>query len=176
MPDWLTHVLVGYALATALSARYDWIDSSFVTLAMVGALVPDLEKASLLLPSDVVAAALGVPFDWSAFHTLGGSLVVVCALALCLPDAHRGAGLLVLSLGAGSHHVLDVLLTQSGGATYPFLWPVIEYRAPSVDLFRSSDRELAAVATLFAVAVWYVRYQVLPTAPPSVADERRSGQ
>lgn len=174
MPDWLTHVLVGYALATALSVRYDWIGPRYVTLAMAGALVPDLAKAKLVVPSDAVAAALGVPFDWAAFHTLGGSLVVVCIVALWLPATYRRAGLLVLALGASSHHALDLLLTQSSGTTYQFLWPLTEYRAPSVDLYRSSDREPAAFATLAAVAVWYVRYHLLPDGPHDIVGSRAS--
>lgn len=174
MPDWLTHVLIGYALATALSARYDWLGPRYVTLVMVGALLPDLSKVELVLASEAVSAVLGVPFDWFAFHTVGGSILAVCAFGCLLPRAYRRAGLLALALGAASHHALDLLLTQSGGVTYPFLWPLTEYRAPSVDLFRSSDREPALIAVLLASLVWYARRRLPSASAEPSRDERLS--
>lgn len=172
MPDWLTHVLVGYALATACALHWDWITPRLVTLATVGALVPDLTKWKLLVPSDAVAAALGVPFDWSAFHTLGGTVVTVLALGVLLPARYRRRGLLLLALGAASHHALDLLLIQPGGYTYPVLWPLSGYRAPSADLYLSSDREPALVAGAAALVVWYARYHAGRLAPRHVTEER----
>lgn len=158
MPDWLTHVLVGYALATACSLYWDWITPRLVTLAMVGALLPDLTKWKLLVPSEAVGAALGVPWNWSAFHTLGGTAVAVLAVVVLLPARYRRRGALVLALGAASHHALDLLLVQPSGHTYPALWPLSTYRAPAADLYLSSDRGPAVVAAVAALVVWYARY------------------
>lgn len=155
MPDWLTHALVGYALATALGLRADWLDARYVTLAMVGALLPDLAKLDLLVPSDAVAATLGTSFDWFALHTLGGTAVTALAVAALLPAEHRRRGLLVLALGATSHHALDLLLVQPSGLTYPVLWPLSDLRVPSVDLYLSSDREPAIAAAVLALAARY---------------------
>lgn len=160
MPDWLTHVLVGYALATALSVRYEWLDARFVTLAMLGALLPDLSKLELVVPSDAVAGVLGVPFDWGAFHTLGGTAVVVAAIALTFPARYRRPSALALSLGAISHHALDLLLTNASGQTYAFLWPLTAYRAPAVGSYSSNDPVLAVAAALLALTVWFVRVHV----------------
>lgn len=162
MPDWLTHVLVGYALATALSVRLAWLSPRYVTLAMVGALLPDLTKLKLLVPAEAVTATLGVPFDWMAFHTLAGTLVAVLFVAALVPAEYRRRALLVLALGATSHHALDLLLVQPSGLTYPVLWPLTDFRAPSVDLYLSSDREPALVAATLALLVRYARDRVDP--------------
>jgi len=77
MPDLLTHVLVAYILATLLSARYEWLTPQFVTLVMLGAIVPDLTKIRLLIDSALIESLLTIPFDWNAIHTTGGALVAI---------------------------------------------------------------------------------------------------
>ncbi len=159
MPDLLTHVLAAYVLATLLSFRYEWITPQYVTAAMVGAVVPDLAKISLLVPSYQVGSALGVPFDWFAIHTIGGSLVVIALCALLTGASHRRRVFLLLALGAASHHALDALLITSTGYSYAIFWPVSTYHPPSPGLFLSTDRWPAAVSGAAAATVWYVRSQ-----------------
>ncbi len=159
MPDLLTHVLAAYVLATLLSFRYEWITPQYVTAAMVGAAVPDLAKISLAVSSYQVQAVLGVPFDWFAIHTLGGSLVAVAICALLAGEKHRRKVFLLLALGAASHHLLDALLITPTGYSYAIFWPLSTYHPPSPGLFLSTDRWPAAVSGLTAVTVWYFRYQ-----------------
>ena len=173
MPDWVTHVLVAYALATGLSVRYAWIGPQHVTLCLLGALVPDLAKIELVVPSSAVSAVLGVPWDWAALHTLGGTLIVVALIGLALAPDRRREGVGFLALGAASHHALDLALTQSGEVTYRFLWPVSTAQLPASGYFRSGDLELVVVAALFAAAVWVVRYGV-DSVRSSTATDRRT--
>lgn len=173
MPDWLTHVLVGYALATALAAVRGEIERRHVTLAMTGALLPDASKLSLVVPSDAVSAALGVPFEWFALHTLPVTVVLAAAIGVLLPAEGRRLGVGLLLLGGLSHHALDLLLLQPSGYTYPVLWPLSTFQAPSADLYQSSDRAPALVAGCLALVAAFVRSHALDR--PGPARETRDG-
>lgn len=77
MADFLIHVLCVYVLTTASSLRYEWITPPLITIAMMGAMIPDLSRASFLVPDGAVAALPGVPFAWFGFHTIGGITVAI---------------------------------------------------------------------------------------------------
>lgn len=158
MPDLLTHVLVCYVLATLLSFRYDWLTPAFVTVAMLGALVPDLTKIALLIPSAQVETFLGIPFAWRAIHMFGGTLVAITIGALLTSQKHRRRVFLLLALGAASHHILDAFLINPSGYSYAIFWPFTTYNPPTPNLYLSSDRWPALVLGMLAVTVWYVRY------------------
>ncbi len=153
MPDLLTHVLVGYAIGTALSIRDGRLDRARVTLVMVGALSPDLAKVDLVVPASVVGDLLGVPFRWSALHTLGGSVLVAALCALLFAPEYRRAVLALVALGAASHHLLDLGLATPTGETYAVFWPLTSARLPAGDLYLSTDRWPAVVAGTCAVLV-----------------------
>ena len=154
MPDLLTHVFVMYGVVTVASWRYDWLAPPYVTVAMMGAMIPDMTKIKLLLPSHRVESALGLPFDWFALHTLGGSLVAVLIGTVLVPRSHRGRVLSLLALGAASHLLLDALLVNPSGHSYAVLWPLTQYRPPTPGLYLSTDRWSAAVTGAVAGLVW----------------------
>ena len=158
MPDLLTHVLVAYVLATLLSFKYDWITPTMVTVAMLGAIVPDLTKISLVIPNARMEALLGIPFDWFAVHTVAGSVVAVAIGALLVRSEHRKRVFFLLLLGALSHHFLDAILINPTGYSYALFFPVTSYHPPTPGLFLSSDRWPAVVSALLAGMVWYLRY------------------
>lgn len=160
MPDVLTHALAAYAIATLLSIRFEWLGSQYVTIAMIGALVPDTTKIKLLVDSAQVEATLGVPFSWGALHTLGGSIVIVLAGAVLAGREHRGPVLLALLLGMGSHHALDLLIAHPAGHGYALFWPLSGYHVPVAGLFHSSDRWPAAVAAIAAAGAYHLRYRI----------------
>ncbi|WP_255170945.1 metal-dependent hydrolase [Natrononativus amylolyticus] len=153
MAELLTHVLVAYACATALSWRYEWLTPRYVTVAMAAAMIPDLNRIGLLVPGAAVETVVGVPFDWGAMHTLGGSLLVVCLGALVVPARYRRRVFLVALLGMLSHHALDLLLVGLSGHSYLVLWPLTQYHPPTPSLYLSSDRWPALVALLVAAGV-----------------------
>ena len=157
MPDFLTHVLVGYTLAAMLSLRHNWIKRSDVTVCMAGALAPDLSKIELLISSTTVESLIGAPFDWFAFHTLGGVTVSIAVGSLLVTDSERRRVFGLLALGAGSHLFLDTLLVNVSGYSYPVFWPVTMYHPPTPSLFWSSDRWPLAVAAVSSCITWSVR-------------------
>jgi membrane-bound metal-dependent hydrolase YbcI (DUF457 family) len=159
MPDLFTHILVGYVLATLLSMRYEWLTPQYVTVAMLGALVPDLTKIKLLVPSTQVESLLGIPFDWFAIHTLGGALVAVTIGAFTTTPDRRKYIFALLLLGAISHLILDSFLLKASGYSNILFWPFIQRGIPTPGLYLSSDRWPALVTGLLAVLVWYVRYR-----------------
>lgn len=158
MADLFTHVLVGYSIGTILSFRYKWLTPKLVTVVMLGALVPDLTKIALVVPSSQVEGLLGIPFEWRAFHRLGGTLVVITMGALLTDTEHRRRVFLLLAVGAASHHCLDVFNIKLSGYAYAVFWPLTTYNPPTPNLFLSSDRWPAVVAVTIAAFLWYVRW------------------
>lgn len=177
MPDMLTQVLVGYALGTALAWRYDWMRPAHVTAVMAGVLVPDLNRMELLVDSYAVETALGVPFDWGAFHTLGGVTVAILLGALLAVRGQRRRLVPLFAVGAGSHLALDAFLYSPSGRGYDVLWPLTQYHPPSPGLYMSTDPWTAAVALVVAAAVYVedqrrrgVERPPSPTAEPEKTD------
>ena len=159
MADLLTHVLTAYILATVCSWRYEWLTPPFVTVAIVGAMIPDLNRLDLVVSAELITAVTGLPFDWDAFHTLGGSLLAVLIGSLLVPPPYRRRVGALLLLGAASHHALDLLLLNASGYSYAVFWPVTGFNPPSPNLYLSTDRWPAICAAGFATIVWYVRYK-----------------
>ncbi|AGB38792.1 metal-dependent hydrolase [Natronococcus occultus] len=159
MAELFTHILTAYVLATLLSWRYEWLTPQFVTVAMVGAMIPDLNRLELLLPADLLTAVLGVPFDWGAFHVLGGSLVAVAIGTLLAPPAYRRRAGALLLLGMASHHALDLLLLTPSGYADAVRWPITGSHPPSPGLYLSTDRWPALCSAVLAAGVWYARSQ-----------------
>jgi hypothetical protein len=163
MPDILTHVLVGYVLGTLLAMHYDRLGSAHVTLVMLGALTPDLTKIAVVLPSEQVEALLGIPFDWFALHMLGGNLIIVLLGTLLVVPKYRTRVLLLLALGAASHHTLDLLLINVSGYAYPVLWPLTQYNPPAGMLYLSTDRWPAVITGIVAAGLWWTRRAIIGT-------------
>ena len=161
MAELLTHVFVAYVLATALSWRYKWLTAPYVTLAMAGAMTPDFSRLDLIIPAETIESTFGIPFDWGAFHTLGGTTLVVAVGALLTPAKYRRKVVAVLALGALSHHALDLLLINPSGYSYSVFWPLTQYRPPTPNIYLSSDRWPALVSGLIAAAVWAIDRRLL---------------
>ncbi|WP_205254031.1 MULTISPECIES: metal-dependent hydrolase [Halostella] len=121
---------------------------------MLGALSPDVVKVRLLIPATSIEAMLGIPFDWLPLHTLGGTVLIVAIGAWLVGPEQRRVTLLLLALGAVSHHALDLLLITPSGYAYPVLWPLTGYHPPTGNLYLSSDRWPAAVAGCIALVLW----------------------
>jgi len=156
MPDLLTHTLLAYTLGMVFSWRYDWLTPQYVTVAMAGAFIPDLAKIGLVIPRNQIAALLGVPFNWFGIHTLGGVLLAALIGVVFVTPTSRRRVFALLSLGAGSHLLIDAFLVKVSGHSYPLLWPLTTYAPPTPGLYLSTDVLPAVVMGLIAGGVWFV--------------------
>lgn len=154
MPDLLTHVLVAYVTATALAWNVSRIPRWFVPVGMVGAVLPDVVKIYLLVPSGVVESALGVPFAWDPIHRLGGVLALAGLGTLLFDRPYRRAVFGTLVAGATTHLFLDSLIRRANGLTPPYLYPLSWWHPPSGNLYLSSDGWPAALALVVAAGVF----------------------
>ncbi|WP_222912755.1 metal-dependent hydrolase [Natrinema sp. SYSU A 869] len=154
VPDVLTHVIVGYVIGTLLSIRYERIRRAHVTLVMIGALSPDFTKIDLMFPDGFIGYLLGIPFSWAPLHVLGGTIVVALFGSLLFAPEYRRDAIVLVAIGAASHHVLDLGLMTPTGYSYAAFWPLTEFRPPSGGLYLSTDRWPALVSGLCAVLVW----------------------
>ncbi len=154
MADLYTHILAGYIIGTILSWWFEWIEYPFVTVVMVGAALPDLNRLEWVIPAETVTRVVGVPFAWWPIHRLGGTVLMACLFALLVPQRHRRAVFGLLLLGASSHYVLDVFLHSWTGYSTAYLWPISEYRFPVGHYYRSTERWPAVLATVVAGCIW----------------------
>ena len=160
MADLLTHVLVAYILATLCSFRYDWITPRMVTIAMMGALIPDMSRLSLLIDGERVSELLGIPFTWFGFHTVGGAFLAIFVGVVLARHEYRKRVFLLLTLGVVSHLLLDAFLYKPSGVTAPMFWPFLTNGQPIPGLYLSTDRWPAIVSVIGAAGTWYVRYRL----------------
>lgn len=153
MAEWLTHVLGAYVLATLLSWRYPWLSPGYVTIAMIGSIVPDLNRMELVVSEHTVEALLGIPFSWTPIHFLSGSLAAVGIGSLLVGSRQRAPMFALLLLGMGTHHAFDLLLVGLSGHSYPLFWPLSQYAPPTPSLYLSTDRWPALVVGAVAAVV-----------------------
>jgi len=153
MSDLLTHVLVGFTFRTILPVWLEWIGPSFVAIVIVGAVLPDLTKVDMVVPSSAVEAALGIPFDWFALHTPFGTMLVSSIGALLVDKPYRLRVFALLLAGAASHFVLDALMISPSRFYHVLLWPVSTRHVALPALYLSSDSWTAVVAAVVALTV-----------------------
>ena len=157
MTDVLTHALAGYIIGMVLSFRVSWLRAPFVTAVMVGALLPDFTKVSLVLSSSRVESILGTPFDWFALHTPFGVILTAGIGSLLVSGDNRGRVFILLLVGAASHIFLDSLLMSPSRFSYVLFWPFRVVLVPLPMYILSSDRWPAVVAAVIALILRYAR-------------------
>jgi len=155
MPDLLAHALFAYAVATVAGLRVDWMAPPFVTLTIVGAMIPDLSKAYLVVDDEPIEAVVGGTIEWLALHTGGGIVLSVAIGVTLVATHHRRRATITLGSGALSHVVLDLFLrTATGTAPYSIFWPVTTYRPPTLGVYLSTQSWPTAVAAILAAIAW----------------------
>ncbi|OVE84440.1 metal-dependent hydrolase [Natronolimnobius baerhuensis] len=152
MAELLSHVLIAYALATIVSWRLEWVTRRWVAIAMIGALIPDVNRIGMFVSDATLEAVLGVPVGLDAIHTLGGTILLAGIGAMVLTTQHRRA-FGVLLAGALSHLLVDGVKAYADGAAGAWLYPVTWYRHPTPSLYVSSDPMVLVVTALGALVV-----------------------
>lgn len=167
MSEWLTHVFVAYALFTVGSWRLDWLGKRWVAVAVVGSILPDLNRLRLLVAPDLISAPLGVPFDWDGLHTLAGIVLLSGIGALLFErrrERRRAFGLLIA--GALSHIVVDIPQRYADGQTLTNLYahPLPPWRVSTPGWYVPADRWVVLVAFAAALVVFVLdRYWMQPS-------------
>lgn len=161
MAEWLTHILLAYALFTVVGWYVEWLDSKWVAVGMVGSMLPDLSRLDLLIESDQITARFGIPFEWGGLHTLGGAVVLSAIGAVLFAtrqQRYRAFGLLFA--GALSHIIVDLPQTYADGlmVTNLYLFPLPPWRFPTPGWYVSADRWVVVVSLAVGLAVFVVDY------------------
>jgi hypothetical protein len=157
MADLLTHVLVAYALLTVVSWRLDWLTRPWIAVGMGGAIIPDLQRLDLLLDSQLIESATGLPFTYSHFGTIGGLALTAGVITVLFERRWwlRVYGLLVA--GGITHLVLDGTRVWADGRAGQWLFPILPaWRPPSPNLYITADPLVPAVTLTVAAVVFLI--------------------
>lgn len=178
MAEWLTHVLLAFALFTALGWVIEWIDEGWVAVGMIGSILPDLNRLELIVPADTVSAIAGVPFQWGGLHTIGGAVLLAGLGALLFDTRTRQwRAFLVLFGGALWHLIVDLPQQYADGAmlTNLYLFPIASWRPPTPGWYVSDDRWVVVGAALIALVVWLLdRYYIDRRPTPRSTDRSKN--
>jgi hypothetical protein len=115
MPDWTTHVLVAWSLGTILGFRFKQFSQRNVAIIMLGALIPDLYKITLVLGS----FGINLQGFLMPIHLPAGSLLIAAIISLFFIE--KRLIFIFLAIGVGTHYALDLLMFSGGMEIfYPF--------------------------------------------------------
>ncbi|MBV0900425.1 hypothetical protein [Haloarcula salina] len=153
MADLLTHLLVPYVLLTIASWRVDWLDRTWVVVGMGGAAIPDMVKLNIVLDSNAVEAALGIPFTYAPLSSLGGVLLIGGVITMAFDRRHWSRVFGLVTFGGLTSLVLDGMRVYADGRASAYLYPFTNWRPPTPSLYVSSDPRVLVVALLIAGAV-----------------------
>ena len=108
MPDWITHILAAWTLTTILGFRFKQFSQPNAAIVMLGALIPDIYKITLLLDS------FGIYLHdfLTPVHLPVGSILIAAVFSLFFES--RRLIFLFLVMGIGTHYALDLLLFGGG--------------------------------------------------------------
>lgn len=157
MAELASHVLMAFVLFTMVGWRVDWLDREWVVVAMVGSLLPDLNRVNIVIEGDMIEAVLGIPWGWSAIHTIGGVLIlsaIGCVLFARRRAQYRAFGLLVG--GAVLHLLTDGVKAWANGYNGMYLYPFSTWRNPTPGWYVSADRWVLVLWVLVALVVLVV--------------------
>lgn len=159
MAELLTHVLVVYVVLTIVSWRVDWLDRGWISVAMGGAVLPDLVKLRLVVEPEVISSLFGVPFSYRALGTMGGVVVTAGLVTLLFDRRHwrRIYGLLVA--GGALSILLDGLRMWADGRASTYLYPFLPtVRPPTPSLYVTADPRVTLLAVALAGLVFAADY------------------
>lgn len=140
MPEWVTHAVVGFAVAVALGIRSK-------SLTVAGSILPDLLQ-KLAFPAAYLIGASSADAIFGIAHTPIFSFLISLAIACLLPGKLKQT-LFALCAGWISHYALDALQGPFGQT---LLWP---FSNAQYGLFLwHSDSPIPLATTLTALAAY----------------------
>lgn len=142
MPEWITHVALAFALASAAGVRKK-------SLALVGAILPDV-LSKIAFPAAFLVGTEAADSVFGIGHTPIVSLLASIVIASLLPGKLSNS-LKLLSLGWASHFALDALQGPFG---QQLLWPFSNQQFGFFLWW--SDSPLPLAITLIALASFVV--------------------
>lgn len=163
MSEWLAHVFIAYAGFTVLSWNLDWLTDRWIAVGVIGAILPDLSRLSLVVSPDIVEYLTGVAFTWAGIHTLIGVILLSAIGALCFGDsADRYRAFVSLLGGAVLHLIVDLPQRYADGQMIldSYLSPIPAPRPPTPGWYVTPDRWVVGVAFVAALLVFGIeRYR-----------------
>lgn len=150
MPDWITHVLVAWTLVTVLGFRYKQFSQSNAAIVVLGALIPDIYKITLILdPFRVYMDSFLTPI-----HLPIGSLLIAATFSLFFVKSK--SIFLFLILGIGTHFALDLLLF---GAGMELLYPLSPLKF-EIGIISVTDYSITIISIVLALIVFFIYKKV----------------
>ena len=149
MPDWIVHIAVAWTICRLLRFKYPQFNPGNTSLAMIGSILPDITKVSILF---------NLLFQYCyreyiyALHMPLSSLVLAGFISLFFKE--KKTAFLFLSFGILTHYLLDLLLIQTGEGTFQF-YP-ISWLSFHLDLIPPDDYYLTIIALIIALIVYVV--------------------
>lgn len=166
MSDLLTHVLVAYLLFAIVEWRIDGFHPTYISLGMVGAVLPDLSKVRWVIGS-FPDGILPVPFSWLAVHRLGAILVIAAIGALLFERGRRRGVFAILTAGAFLHLLMDAMNARADGLTPPYFYPLSWARVPTVDVWVSTEIWPSLLAVVAVGIFWALKRRFNRDTDPS---------
>ncbi|MFW6305204.1 MAG: metal-dependent hydrolase [Candidatus Saliniplasma sp.] len=154
--DLLTHVLVAFSVGIILSWRFKWISRNYITIIMLGAVLPDLTRIGLIIEPAYIENTFGVPFSWSPLHTIAGVFIIILLLTLVVHERYSKPVFILLVLGAFTHLFMDSFLLTTTGTSYTVFFPITFYNPPTPGFYLSTDMWPSMVSALAASVIWSI--------------------
>ena len=163
MSEWLTHVFIAYAGFTILSWQLDRVTDRWIAVGVIGSILPDLSRLSLVVSPDIVEYLAGMDFTWAGIHTVIGVILLSAIGALCFADSEDQYRAFVSLLGgAVSHLIVDLPQRYADGQMVldSYLSPIPVPRPPTPGWYVTPDRWVVGVAFVVALLVFGInRYR-----------------
>lgn len=154
MPDWITHIAVAWTLCTIMGFKYKQFNPANTALAMVGSVLPDLIKISILTEY----LGYGVWDFIAPIHLPAGSLVIAAMVAIFFKE--KKTVFLFLAFGLITHYGLDLLLRNISGGIYlfyPFYWGQWQLGWIATDDYHITILALAVAFLVYLVSRYWVK-------------------
>ena len=151
MPDWIAHIAVAWTLCTVLGFKYKQFNQGNAAIAMLGSVVPDFIKIS------IITEYLGVAtWDFiTPIHLPLGSVIIAAMMSLFFKE--RKVVFLFLTLGIITHYALDLLETDLSGGMY-LLYP-LTWNQWQLGLISTDNYQVTIISVIVALVV-YIIYRI----------------